>query len=213
MKVRTHAMNRRSFLPPATHAEDFSAELMATPGLAEAYIKVTQEIYDKKVKSGELSPAAAKKALPLVRLFHREMVGAIVRRECVRMGKRMLRMKRKERLSRKDMEFLEQCMQDLPMLEKQIKKAVKEVRTELEDFLDKVGFELLLLCEKMLVQGLGKAEVRDLLTEGGLSLPSELARKAKSHRLKARRAPESGAAKGRAGLGPGPVPGRGKTGR
>lgn len=184
-------MNRRSFLPPAISEEDFSAELMATPGLAEACIKVTQEICDMKVKSGELSPAEAKQGRALTRQLHRELAGVIVKRELVRMGERLLRMQRKERLSRKDMEFLEQCMQDLPMLEKQIKKSVKEARPVLGGFLHVMVFTVALQIERRIVQTRGKAKLRDFLKEGGVCLPSELARKAKSRRFKAQRAPAS----------------------
>lgn len=202
-------MNRRSVPPRAEGQDAFDAKLIRTPGLAEAYIHVTQEIYEKKVKSGELPPAEAKQALALVRLFHREMTSVIVRRELARMARRMLRLKRKERLTPKDMKFLEQCAQELPMLAKQIKQGLKEQRQFLDDFLNKVGFELILLSEQMLVQGIGKAVARELMTESGGMLPSDLVKQAKRRRVQSRRAP--GAARVPAGRGP--ATGRRRTGR
>ena len=189
--VMMHAMNCSPVPPLSDDNDSFDAKLMATPGLAEAYIQVTQEVYDKQVKSGELPPPEAKKALALMRQFHSQMRGAIARRELARMAKRLLRMERKNQISPKDMEFLMQCKSELSELEKLVKKALQEQRQILHGVLANVEFKAVLLVEKGIVQEFGKTAAREMLSAGGGMLPSDMVKQAKKGRGQSRRTPPS----------------------
>lgn len=173
----------------ATDRDSFDAELLSTPGLAESYIQVAEDEYATQVKSGKIPPAKAGEVKLLLRQFRGEMTGVIVRRDLIQITKQMLRLKKKARLGPKDMELMEHIMAETARLQKLFKKVPKKQRQMLEPFLASVKFEAMLLCERRLVQLIGKADAKEMLAAAGMPSPSEVKKQVKRRRVQSRRPP------------------------
>jgi len=177
-------MNNRQRVASHSHGpakrDSFAAELLANPRLAEAYIKASQELYDKQVKSGKLAPEEARKAKVLLKQFHREMNSVIMRHELAKLGKRILRMKVKRRLNVDDWNFVKQCLEEeIPALQRRLSGVMKDQRPKFETFLKDVEFDILLFCERIMMEQVGKAKTKELLAESGMQLLSEMHEQAK----------------------------------
>lgn len=163
-------------IPSPQEQKDFLAKLKANPGLAQAYIAVTQEVYDKQVKSGKLNPEQARKARKLMKQLHAEMTGFIVRQALAKVARRLLRMQKKERLTKRDQADLVGCMEEITQVEKQMKATLKDEREELTLFMRSTVKEACLQFERVVVQTHGKAKARELFDS---QLPSEFFRASK----------------------------------
>lgn len=172
---------RADSIPSPEKEEDFQAKLKANPGLAQAYIAVTQKVYDKQVKTGKLTPEQAREAKKLMKQFHGELTGFIVRQALAKVARRLLRMQKKERLTRRDQEDLMGCMEEITQLEKQVKGTLKVEREELLQFMRSTVMEACLQFERVVVQTHGKAQARELFDS---QLPSDLVRESKRAKRK-----------------------------
>jgi polyhydroxyalkanoate synthesis regulator phasin len=175
--MKTHPAS----IPSHQERKDFQAKLIATPGLAQAYIAVTQKVYDKQVKSGKLNPEQAREAKKLLKQFHGELTGFIVRQALTKVTLRLLKMQKKERLNKRDEEDLLGCTEDITHVEKQLKGTLKDEREELSHFWRRAVVETCLQSERIVVQTHGKAQARELF---GSQLPSEFFTESKSGKRK-----------------------------
>lgn len=174
--------------PPDDAEEAFTQKLMNTPGLAEAYIEATQEIYEKRVKQGIFSTGELQVAKAALDAFHAQMRDVILRKKLCGLATELLDAKKMARNPQVEVRLLAERVKRFQEIEALWQQLPEAMRPGFEILMGQVQVEIMVRMERFLARTMGAEEARRAmgLQEGEKTLDQKRQEARRIHASKTR---------------------------
>lgn len=131
-----------------------------TPGMPEACIKASQQLYDERAQSGIFSAGELRVAKTALEAFHALMRDLIVRQKLCGLAKEMLASKKMARRPEVELGLIMNRMRRFEEIEDLWLQLPKEMQPEFEILMGQVEMDLMVRMERFLVKTMGAEEAR-----------------------------------------------------
>lgn len=149
--------------PPEDREEAFTQKLMNTPGLAEAYIEATQEIYEKRVKQGVFSAGELQVAKAALDAFHAQMRDVILRKKLCGLATELLDAKKMARNPQVEVRLMAERVKRFQAIEALWRQLPEAMRPVFNLLMGQVRVEIMVRLERLLVKTMGDKEARSMM--------------------------------------------------
>jgi len=131
-----------------------------TPGMPEACIQASQQVYDERAQSGLFSTGELRVAKTALKAFHAQMRDLMLRQKLCGLAKEMLASKKMERRPEVEMGVIMDRMRRFEEIEDLWRQLPKMMRPEFEILMDQVAMDLMVHQERFLVRTMGVEDAR-----------------------------------------------------
>lgn len=131
-----------------------------TPGMPEACIQASQQVYDERAQSGLFSAGELRVAKAALEAFHTQMRDLMLRLKLCGLVKEILASKKMERRPEVEMGVIMDRMRRLEEIEDLWLQLPKVMQPEFEIVIGQVELELMVRMERFLVKTVGAEEAR-----------------------------------------------------
>lgn len=131
-----------------------------TPGMPEACIKASQQLYDERAQSGIFSAGELRVAKTALEAFHAQMRDLIVRQKLCGLAKEILASKKMARRPEVELKVLTDRVRRFKEIEDLWLQLPKEMQPTFKVLMGQVQVDLMVRMERLLVKIMGAAEAR-----------------------------------------------------